>query len=47
MDIVYALLILLGLRHNAPSPHYTAPVQTLPLIVEAPLETWEWGPSWR
>lgn len=47
MDIVYALLIALGLRHSAPAV-YTAPVKTLPLVVEndpaVVLDTWHWGP---
>lgn len=44
MDIVYALLIALGLRHSAPAV-YTAPVKTLPLVVETPatvLGEWQW-----
>lgn len=46
MDVVYAVLILLGLRHPAPAV-YHAPVKTLPLIIEVEpslLEQWEWGP---
>lgn len=48
MDIVYALLIALGLRHEAPAVVYHAPVKTLPLVVEndpaVVLDTWHWGP---
>lgn len=47
MDLIYALLILFGLRHPAPAV-YRTPVKTLPLIIEndpSTLETWEWGPS--
>lgn len=45
MDLVYAVLIALGLRHNAPA-EYHAPVKTLPLIVPAPADAlgeWSWG----
>ena len=50
MDLVYALLIALGLRHNAP-----ARVQPLPLVIQPGtlrdipdplpyvLESYEWG----
>lgn len=47
MDIVYALLIALGLRHPAPA-EFHAPVKTLPLIVPAPADAlgqWSWGPE--
>lgn len=49
MDLIYALLIMLGLRHNAPAPSYHTPVRTLPLIVQSPdtLTYTNWGPSWR
>lgn len=46
MDLVYALLIVLGLRRPAPAVYHT-PVKALPLIVPAPpevLDTWYWGP---
>lgn len=46
MDIVYALLIMLGLRHPAPA-EYHAPIKTLPLVIEVdpmPLGQWDWGP---
>lgn len=48
MDLIYALLILLGLCQNAPA-HYQAPVKTLPLIVQTPdaLGQCNWGPSWH
>jgi hypothetical protein len=45
MDLVYALLILLGMRHPAPAV-YHAPVKTLPLVIEtpaSPLGEWDWG----
>lgn len=45
MDLIYAALILLGLRHPAPA-EYHAPVRTLPLIVEnddSVIQMWEWG----
>lgn len=46
MEIVYAVLILLGLRHPAPA-NYHAPIKTLPLVIPAdqvPLDHWSWGP---
>lgn len=45
MDIVYALLIMLGLRHPAPA-QYQTPIKTLPLVVQVDplLQSWEWGP---
>lgn len=49
MDFIYALLIMLGLRHPAPT-QYHAPIKTLPLVVEndpqlAALGQWDWGPQ--
>ena len=47
MDLIYALLIVLGLRHPAPA-EFHAPVRTLPLIVPAPadvLSEQNWGPT--
>lgn len=45
MDLIYAMLIMLGLRHPAPAVYQT-PVKALPLIVPADpavLQIWEWG----
>lgn len=46
MDLVYAMLIVLGLRHPAPVQYHT-PVKALPLVIEHEpliLDSWEWGP---
>lgn len=45
MEIVYALLIVLGLRHPAPAQYHT-PIKTLPLVVAVDplLQSWGWGP---
>jgi hypothetical protein len=51
MDILYALLIALGLRHNAPGTVKPLPlviqpgtVETIPDPLPYVLESYEWGP---
>ena len=50
MDFLYALIVTIGLRHNAPAktlPMVMQPgtIQTIPMPLPYVLENYEWGPT--